>query len=394
MNRISVDQALNIISQAVSRLAPVWLPAREALGCQLAGDIVATLDHPPFARSPLDGYAVRAADIEQADAKTPVRLNVTDRSYAGIPAQKEIDEGEAIRIMTGGAFPRGADCVIRQEDTDLGESEVQIFARSGSRNNICAVGEDFHNGETLVPAGELVTAATIALAIAAGCETLFVFPKASAAILATGEELCEPGKPLRYGQIYDSNTPYLAARLSELRVPVAQSARALDRLEDIAQNLLALLEEADVVFTTGGVSVGERDLLPETIAHIGGEILFHGGRDQARHANVVCHGAGQAGAWDYPAIRIRRQWRLNSSAEQYLRMPPETTASWHGGKRPSCPPNTATAANTSAICAAAGRMEPSRCRGHRAMRIYNRSSRATVWSRCRRCRRRSNPVPR
>ena len=276
MNRISVDQALNIISQAVSRLAPVWLPAREALGCQLAGDIVATLDHPPFARSPLDGYAVRAADIEQADAKTPVRLNVTDRSYAGIPAQKEIHEGEAIRIMTGGAIPRGADCVIRQEDTDLGESEVQIFARSGSRNNICAVGEDFHNGETLVPAGELVTAATIALAIAAGCETLFVFPKASAAILATGEELCEPGKPLRYGQIYDSNTPYLAARLSELRVPVAQSARALDRLEDIAQNLLALLEEADVVFTTGGVSVGERDLLPETIAHIGGEILFHG----------------------------------------------------------------------------------------------------------------------
>jgi len=276
MNKISVDQALNIISKAVSRRAPAWLPPPEALGCQLAGDIVAKLDHPPFARSPLDGYAVRAADIEQADTSKPVRLYVTDRSYAGMPAQREIHEGEAIRIMTGGVIPRGADCVIRQEDTNLGENEVLFFARRAGKNNICAVGEDFHNGETLVPAGEYVTAATIALATAAGCETLFVFPKASAAILATGEELCESGKPLIYGQIYDSNTPYLVARLSELRVPVAKSARAVDRLEDIAQNLLALLETADVVFTTGGVSVGERDLLPEAIAQIGGEILFHG----------------------------------------------------------------------------------------------------------------------
>lgn len=275
MRRIQPEEALSIIEQSVRRVDPVQTSILESLGCILDEAILAMNDQPPFPRSPLDGYAVRSEDIRYADREHPALLNVVGRSDAGAPSFNCINKNEAIRIMTGGAIPQEADCVVRQEDTDCGEENVLVYVKP-AQSNVCKRGEDFQKGQALVSKGTKVNAAAAAVAAAAGQTSLLVIPRPKVSLLSTGEELQPAGKALAYGQIYDSNTPYLIGRLSELNVETQRCVTCGDRLDDTVNAIRSLLQTSDCIITTGGVSAGERDFVPEAVARAGGTILFHG----------------------------------------------------------------------------------------------------------------------
>ena len=274
--RISLEQALELLSRHAQPLPPVSLLLSDALGRLLQEDVHAAITQPPFPRSPLDGYALRAEDIRSASDQTPVFLRVIGRSFAGVPADVAVGSGEAVRIMTGAPIPEGADCVIRQEDTDYGEETVRIAAPLRPYDNYCFAGEDYRQGELLVSSGSRITAGVSALLAGAGVQQVQVRPLPRVAIISTGSELQQPGQPLACGKIYDANSTYLHARLRELSVEHITLYQAGDNTEALRQTFSAALESHDLVISTGGVSVGQADLVPPVLDALGAEKHFHG----------------------------------------------------------------------------------------------------------------------
>ena len=275
-NAISLEKAQNIIQNHVAPLSPVTLALEDTVHCLLAEDIVAAVDQPPFHRSPYDGYALSAKDSAAAGKDSPVTLTVVGKSRAGCPASVAISPGQAVRIMTGGEIPVGADCVIPQEDTDEGEDIVNIYKSLLPYDNYCNKGEDFLKGTLLAEKGEVITSAVVAVAASAGYTKLPCISPIQAAIVSTGDELREPGQPLTAGQIYESNGIFIKTRLSELGIHTSKSVITGDRLDRITDNILDGIRCADIVILTGGVSVGQFDLVPLALSELGAEILFHG----------------------------------------------------------------------------------------------------------------------
>ena len=277
---ISVERAIELLSSAVSPLGSEDVPAAEAHGRVLAQDVIAPIDQPPWPRSPLDGYAFRAADSKGAGKDSPVSLRVVDTVYAGGWSDKEISAGEAVRLMTGAPIPSGCDCVLRQEDTDLGGETVQIYKELRAWDNYCFPGEDFKKGDVLLRAGTRLAGNAVGILASAGLwredETLSVRRRVRCALLCTGDELVENTvRPLPRGKIYSSNNAVLAARLQELGAAVTVSRSAFgDDAAALASQIRACAEEADLILTTGGVSVGAKDILHETLPMLGAERLF------------------------------------------------------------------------------------------------------------------------
>lgn len=272
---ITVEKAIELALMHTSVLPEEEAPLCEAVGRILSRRICAPVDQPPFDRSPLDGYAVCAADTEDASPEFPAILRVVDKLYAGQEARVAIHPGEAVRLMTGAMLPEGADGVIRQEDTDLGEKQVKIFRGICPGKNCCRRGEEYGAGSELLPAEIKIDAAAVAVAAGAGFTHLPVYRRARAAVISTGDEIRQPGGPLPVGKIYDSNTSYLKVRLGQLGVEVEETLSAGD---DIA-GITAALEccgNCDLILTTGGVSVGQKDLLETAVEAFGAEVLFHG----------------------------------------------------------------------------------------------------------------------
>lgn len=275
MERIRLETARSFLEKAGAPVAAEQLLLEECLGRVLAEDVRAAVSHPPFARSAMDGYAVRSSDVMDASPEKPVLLKVTGCYFAGVPAEKSLGEWEAIRIMTGGMIPAGADCVIRQEDTDFGKNQVQIRAAGYPGQNCAGAGEDFNAGELLAKAGYRVDASLMAAAAAGGIESFRVRRPVRAAVITTGDELQPVGSGLKKGKIYNSSQVYLCARLKQLGCEV-QSFSCQDDLDALCTSVSQATLEADVILTTGGVSVGERDLLPAVMEKLGAEVVFHG----------------------------------------------------------------------------------------------------------------------
>lgn len=242
----------------------------------LAEDVYAAINQPPFERSAMDGYAVRSGDLKGADHSHPVCLKVIDRVCAGEVTDKKIQEGEAIRIMTGAMIPEGADGVVRQEDTDYGENSVKVYTPLDKHTNCCPAGEDFYQGDRLGQAGEKIDAYMMASMASGGIEKVPVRKKIRAVIITTGEELMMPGQALLPGKIYNSNLAYLTGRLMQLGCDVTEGCFVGDDTEAIDSAVKQCAVHADVILTTGGVSVGVKDLLPEVMEKLGAVILFHG----------------------------------------------------------------------------------------------------------------------
>lgn len=239
-----------------------------------AEDIYATHDQPPFPRSPLDGYAVRSADVAGADKEHPVTLRVIGEADAGHKSDCTVRAGEALRIMTGAPVPEGADCVIRQEMTDYGEDMVTIYTSEEAYGNYCFVGEDYKKGDLLIPAGNRIRATEIGILADLGLPFVRVRRRARILLLSTGDELMEPGEELAEGKIYDSNLYLLRAELEHWGAEV----RGVRIIRDDAAVCAAYIREhfgdADLMISTGGVSVGKKDIMHEALDRIGATKLF------------------------------------------------------------------------------------------------------------------------
>lgn len=274
--RISLEQALDILKDYITPGKTERKSLEECLGLVLAEDVMAQLDMPPFSRSAQDGYAFRSKDSEGASKEQPVRLKVTGKIYAGDFPKKEVNPGEAIRIMTGAMIPAGADCVLRQEDTDEGEEIVQIYKETEAGCSICFKGEEYKKGHILLRAGTKIDAAALAVASGNGIVELPVYARVKAAVVSSGSEVVEPGTPLTSGKIYNTNTIYLKARLKQLGANVVMTRTVGDELGIMREALNEAASQSELVVTTGGVSVGQKDLTEEALLSIGAKILFHG----------------------------------------------------------------------------------------------------------------------
>lgn len=277
---IELEQATELIALTPPLAGEETASLLLARGMILARDVIADMDQPPFDRSPLDGYAMRAGDTVNASPDAPVTLEVVDKLCAGDPPRRNavIETGQAVRIMTGAVIPPGCDCVIRQEDTDYGEKQVRIYRATLQHENICFRGEDFKAGSLLLGAGTKLNAAALGVLASAGVLHVNVRPKAKIALLVTGDELFElsPGKSLPPGKIYSSNLTMLHARLSELGFEPVSAVQTGDDPHVTAELIGEMLTQADAVITTGGVSVGEKDIFHEVMPLLGAERVFHG----------------------------------------------------------------------------------------------------------------------
>lgn len=273
---ISMEEAVRLIRRHTLLLGEEEIPLGEAVNRVLSRDLISLTTQPPFDRSPLDGYGVRAEDIAGASCERPVTLTVVDKLYAGDCSLREIGPGEAVRLMTGAMIPAGADCVIRQEDTDEGEKTVQVRSYVRSGQNFCCKGEEYGIGELLIPRGSRIDAASIAVAAGTGITRLWVKRRLSAAVISTGDEVGCPGRQLPPGRIYDTNSCYITARLHQMGVAVTAREAVGDDCSRIRDAIARCLETADLVITTGGVSVGQKDLVEQAVLEFGGEVIFHG----------------------------------------------------------------------------------------------------------------------
>lgn len=246
-------------------------PSR-AYGRICASDVYSPVNVPSFPRSAMDGYAVRAEDIREC----PVTLNVAGELLAGDCTDTACAPGTAVRVMTGAYIPDGYDCVVKQEDTDYGEKTVQIYSPVKQYMNYCPVGEEFSEGELLIKKGTRIGRIEEFLLHSAGMTEVNVIKRPLVSVYSTGSELILPGNELRKGQIYNGLEALLCASVRDLGLNIADCDNCPDDKESIAESIRIGLTCSDIIITTGGVSVGKKDLLPEVMKDMGAEILFHG----------------------------------------------------------------------------------------------------------------------
>lgn len=278
MNRIELEAAVSMILEHTAFLEETRSVAVLEAGTRiLAEDFYAPMDNPPFSRSPLDGYALRAQDTRGAAEGQPAAFYVADTVYAGGYSSHRVGAMEAVKIMTGAPIPEGADCVIRQEDirTD-DQGRVLVSCELKPYENYCFAGEDVRKGTLLLEKGRRMGHIEQAVLSSCGMEYVKVYRKLKVALLVTGDELVSPGACLNRGKIYDSNLQLLYGRFQELGITPIVAGRRRDDPKAIAAELADLSNEIDVVITTGGVSVGARDIFHEVLPLLNTKPLFWG----------------------------------------------------------------------------------------------------------------------
>lgn len=262
---LGADEALAAILSGTSPLESEWVTIDEALGRAIAEDVVARWRLPPWDNSAMDGYAVRSEDIRGATAEAPVVLEVVERVWAGERASRTIRAGEAIRIMTGGPIPAGADTVVRVEDTDREEEpgSVCILDDRDTGRHVRPGGQDWHSGDVVLSTGVTVRPGTVGLLAAAGAARVRVTRQPRVAVLPTGNELFDIESPGDPDGVPESNSHMVAAQVIEAGGLAHRRARSRDDAQDLREALSA--GNADVIVTIGGASMGEGDLVKRAL---------------------------------------------------------------------------------------------------------------------------------
>ena len=275
---LPIEQALETALQYCYVTEPETCSIGDCADRVLAEDMRAAISSPPFRRSAMDGFAVRSEDLCGASGQKPVVLTVLGCNDAGPPAVHHIGKGETAQIMTGGVLPEEADAVVKQEIVEFRGQDTAVFSAPAKPGDCFSpIGEDLQEGEILAHAGETVDASALAAGAAAGLSMLPVRKQVRSAVICTGDELTLPGQPLGEGKIYGSSHLYLMTRLRQCGCADAKAYFSGDDPSGIAKMIRGQIEEgAQLIVTTGGVSVGRKDYLPAVIDMIGGEILFHG----------------------------------------------------------------------------------------------------------------------
>ncbi|WP_068279024.1 gephyrin-like molybdotransferase Glp [Aldersonia kunmingensis] len=264
----TVAEHLRIVSAALPTAAGLGaeeIDVRSALHRITASDVVSPVDLPVFRNSQMDGFAVRAADV----ASVPVRMPVYGIVAAG-DAPRDLPDGTTIKIMTGAPVPNGADCIVPVEDTVLGGATVTINRGRSAGDFVREPGSDVRLGELLVPAGQKLGIQHIAALAAAGIRTVRVRRRVHAAVITTGAELVPAGTPLGPGQIFDSNSTALATGILTNEAEVIAVKHCVDDPRQFLAMLRSVIKRVDVVFTSGGVSMGDFEVVREALTPLGG----------------------------------------------------------------------------------------------------------------------------
>jgi molybdopterin molybdotransferase len=263
---VSVEEAQDIIRSVEVDTARECVPLSRALHRVLARDAVSGIAMPPFHKSAMDGYALNSRDASS-------RFRVVGTIPAGAVPDFTLRKGQCAKIMTGGMLPRGADRVVRREVTAEDNGVMRIAGRDDGPN-ICTRGEDVKPGEVVLAKGAFIRAQEIGILASIGAADVEVFARPSVAIIATGSEIVAPGRPLKKGLIYDSNSHSLAAQAAECRAVVQSRRRAVDKIPAIRRAVESGLKTCRMVLVSGGVSAGDLDYVPETLKAAGVKLRF------------------------------------------------------------------------------------------------------------------------
>ena len=275
MENIELELALQIIGESVNQISNTEkVNIEEARGRIIGQDIYAPINQPPFNRSPLDGYALKSEDTLGASKDNPIKLKVVDEVFAGGDINTILKNKQAIRIMTGAEIPEGADCVIRQESTNYDMNEVEIYSELKRYENYCFAGEDVKKGSKLISKGEKLTYIHIGLLAVMGITQVLVQRKPKVGIISTGDEIISVGQTLGKGKIYDSNRVAISMRLLDFGCEIVSSKIISDEVHYVSEEIYNLIDKVYVIITTGGVSVGKKDIMHEVIKTINANRLF------------------------------------------------------------------------------------------------------------------------
>ncbi|MFI5685954.1 gephyrin-like molybdotransferase Glp [Streptomyces sp. NPDC051636] len=286
----SVDEHLADILATVRPLEPIELQLLDAQGCVLVDDVTVPVSLPPFDNSSMDGYAVRVADVAGASEEFPAVLDVVGDVAAGAAELTPVGPGQAARIMTGAPLPPGAETVVPVEWTDGGLGQgpvggmrarslapegatghVRVYRPAEARAHVRPQGSDVQAGDRALEAGTVLGPPQIALLAAIGRGTVRVRPRPRVVVLSTGSELVQPGEQLGSGQIYDSNSFALTAAARDAGAIAYRVGAVVDDAETLRSTIEDQLIRADLLVTTGGVSVGAYDVVKEALSHVGDE---------------------------------------------------------------------------------------------------------------------------
>ena len=269
-NSMPVEQARQLIKQF---LAPVTeyetIKIQDAFHRTLSADVLSPMNVPPHNYSSMDGYAVRHADLHGTSSK----LKKIGSSFAGHGFDGSVAAGECVRIMTGALIPDGCDSVVMQEQAKVDGDIIEIGSGHKRGQNIRLVGEDIEQGAVVLARGQIIRPAEMGLLASLGFNEVSVYRKLKIAIFSTGDELIQPGMALSAGQIYDSNRYTLVGLLTELGVEIIDMGNIRDDKDAVRAALLKASSSADVIITSGGVSVGDADYIKELLDELG-EVVF------------------------------------------------------------------------------------------------------------------------
>ena len=259
---LSVEDARQRVLGGVQPLAPLRLPLTDAYGCVVAEDVVSTHDLPEFASSAMDGFAVRASDVSGATPSQPTELRIVGRSLIGHEPEGTVGAGEAMHIATGAPIPAGADVVVPIENATVdGDDRVRLLDGPAAGTHVRPHGEDVREGDVLVPAGKRLGAPELGLLAIAGHPTPLVHPRPRVVVLSTGDELVSPTETPAFGQVRDANSALIFGALREMGAMPVMAGIVRDDVESLRETIFSFEIQADAFVSSGGVSVGERDVV-------------------------------------------------------------------------------------------------------------------------------------
>ncbi|MBO0782788.1 MAG: molybdopterin molybdotransferase MoeA, partial [Ktedonobacteraceae bacterium] len=264
---LSVEEALEQILATITPLEVIQVPLTEAVGLVLAQDIIAQDDIPPFANSAMDGFALISTDSRPRDGQ-PARLRIVGGVAAGYVAEQAVEPGTAMRIMTGAPVPPGADSVIQVELTRVEEDQVEIEQEVAPGNNVRPAGEDMRKGQIVIRQGSEIGAWEIGILATLGYASVSVIRRPRIAILGTGDEVIDVDQPLQPGKIRDSNSYLLEAVVRKAGGEPLRLGVARDTVESLREKFSVAMQ-ADLILTSGGVSVGDFDLVKDIMREQG-----------------------------------------------------------------------------------------------------------------------------
>lgn len=268
---MTFDEARRVIGEKLKLnvLGEEEIPLLEACNRVLGENIVSALNIPSFSKSTVDGYAVKAEDTYGAEENQPAKLTTVGIVNIGEKPKISIGKGETVEIVTGAPIPKGADAVVMVENTDRQDSELHVFRAVTRDENVMKYGQDIKKGDTVLKTGQILNASDIGVLAALGFVKVKVFKIPMVAVLSTGAEITEPGEKLLDGKIYDINAYSLSIAVQESNGKPIYLGVVQDDKVELRKALKHALASADMVITSGGVSVGPKDLTPQVVNSLG-----------------------------------------------------------------------------------------------------------------------------